>query len=157
VFLNNSNACSPETHYLQNSSEDELGFNYSTYPTAEVATPKDDLVIKGSNQGEAYLSSAVGGSVSQLSFKDNPRNHTPSTKGGGIRGKIRGFSRVSRRNLLRKFASINRTAFRAFKGRVFFITLTYPTEYPKDPKVCKKHLEVLRQRLEREYGDFATF
>jgi hypothetical protein len=124
--LNNPNTCNPETDYLQkNSSEDELGFNYSTYPTAEVATPKDDLVVKGSNQGEAYLSSAVGGSVSQLSFKSNSRKHTSSAKGGGIRGKIRGFSRVSRRNLLRKFASINRPVFRAFKGSLLFPDLSY--------------------------------
>lgn len=164
--MNNSNACSPETDYLQkNSSEDGPGFNYSTCPAAEVethkdtqvATPKDDLVVKGSNQGEAYLSSAVGGSVSQISFKDNPRNHAGSTKGGGTRGKIRGFSGVSRRNLLRKFASINRSAFRAFKGRLLFITLTYPTHYPENPEVFKKHLEALGKRLERKYGTLATF
>jgi hypothetical protein len=114
--------------------------------------------MKRSNQGEAYVCSAIGGSVSQISFEDSElSNRTGYTPSGGIRGKIRGFSRVSRRNLLRLLASINRTAFRAFKGRVIFITLTYPTDYPKDPKVCKGHLEALRQRLDREYGDFATF
>ncbi len=128
--MNTANTCNLGTnYYVQNLSEDDPGFNYGTYPTAEVATHKDNLLLKGSNRGEAYLSSAIGGSVSQLSFRDNTRSQTDSAKGGGIRGKIRGFSRVSRRNLLRKFASITRSAFRAYKGRLLFVTLTYPTEY----------------------------
>jgi hypothetical protein len=70
---------------------------------------------------------------------------------------IRGFSRVSRRNLLRKFASINRTAFRAYKGRVFSVTLTYPHVYPEDPNVCKRHLKAFYKRLKRRFGEFAGF
>jgi hypothetical protein len=77
--------------------------------------------------------------------------------GGGIRDKVRGFSRSSRRNLLRRLASINRRAFRAFKGRIIFVTLTYPKHYPKDPELCKRHLKALRKRLQREYGSFAAF
>jgi hypothetical protein len=172
VPLNNPNTSTADTDYVQNLSEEEQGFIYSTYPTVEVDTRKfnystystaeispygDNLSVKGSNQGYAYLSSAVGGSVSELSFKDNARNQSRSAKGGCIRRKIRGFSRVSRRNLLRRFASINRPTFRAFKGRVLFITLTYPTDYPEDPEECKKHLEALGKRLEREYGALATF
>ncbi len=43
--MNNPNSCNPDTdYYVQNLSEDEPGFNYSTYPTAEVATPKDTEV-----------------------------------------------------------------------------------------------------------------
>jgi len=78
-------------------------------------------------------------------------------RGGGIRDRVRGFSRASRRNLLRHLASINRSAFRAFKGRMIFVTLTYPCEYPKEPDVCKNHLKALRKRLQREYGSFAAF
>ena len=54
-------------------------------------------------------------------------------------------------------ASINRTAFRAYKGRVFSITLTYPHEWPGDTEACKKHLKALRKRLKRMYGDFAGY
>jgi hypothetical protein len=54
-------------------------------------------------------------------------------------------------------ASISRTAFRAFEGGLLFTTLTYPTDYPEDPEVCKKHLEAFGKRLEREYGALATF
>ena len=54
-------------------------------------------------------------------------------------------------------ASINRTAFRDYKGRIFSVTLTYPREYPEDPKLCKRHLEALRKRLKREFGKFSGF
>ena len=55
-------------------------------------------------------------------------------------------------------ASINRTAFRAFKGRVVCVTLTYPHEWPEDPQICKGHLKALRKRMERSFGaDFAGF
>ena len=70
---------------------------------------------------------------------------------------MRGFSRASRRDLLRRLASINRSAFRYFKGRLIFVTLTYPDEYPDDPELCKGHLKALRKRLQREFGPFAAF
>ena len=70
---------------------------------------------------------------------------------------MRGFSKVSRRNLLRKFARINRTVFRAYEGRVFAITLTYPTEYPDDPEICNRNLKAPYKRLTRKFGDFAAF
>jgi hypothetical protein len=155
--LNNLNTYKPDTDEIRNLSEDEQGFNYSTYPTAQEQISENNLVPEGANESYAYLSSAVGGSVSQLSFEDNARKQSRSAKGVSKRGKIRGFSRVSRRNLLRRLASINRSAFRAFKGRLLFITLNYPTNYPEDPEVCKKHLEAFGKRLEREYGALATF
>jgi len=64
---------------------------------------------------------------------------------------------VSRRNLLRRLAAINRTAFRAFEGKVFSLTLTYPKQYPDDPELCKRHLRAFLKRLERRYGPFAAF
>jgi hypothetical protein len=54
-------------------------------------------------------------------------------------------------------ASINRSAFRAYEGRLISLGLTYPSEYPEDPKQCKRHLEALRKRLERAYGPFSGF
>ena len=98
--------------------------------------------------------------MSTLSFEDTTiKNRLRPSKrlGGGIRDKVRGFSRESRRNLLRRLASINRRAFRAFKGRMIFVTLTYSHEYPEDPEVCKNHLKALRRRLQRKFGDFAGF
>jgi hypothetical protein len=98
--------------------------------------------------------------VSTLSFKDTKvsnRLSPPTRRGGGTRDKVRGFSRASRRNLLRRLASINRSAFRAFRGRIIFVTLTYPGEYPDDPELCKNHLKALRRRLRRKFGAFAGF
>jgi len=102
----------------------------------------------------------MGGSISSVYFEDYttrdqlyPRIH----RHRGIRGRIKGFSRVSRRNLLRRLASINRIAFNAFKGHLVSVTLTYPSEYSEDPRVCKSHLKALRKRLQRKYGPFPAF
>jgi hypothetical protein len=144
--------CSPPTN--------PTGFIYSSYRAAQTETHRDKPSSKSSHQDVAYLSSAVGGSVSTLSFEDTTTNNQLSSHrrcGGGIRDRVRGFSRESRRNLLIRLASINRRAFRAFKGRIIFVTLTYPHEYPEDPEVCKNHLKALRRRLQRKVGEFAGF
>src|SRR5918996_3922165 len=87
--------CSPPT--------DPPGFIYPTYQAAGTEASRDKPLLKDSHQGVAYVSSSVGGSVSTLSFEDtktsnrlSPRKH----RGGGIRDRVRGFSRESRRNLL---------------------------------------------------------
>jgi hypothetical protein len=177
--MNNLKELNPVPTSVQTSSEDPLGFIYSSYRAAQTEThrdmpslvypsyqaaPTETLIdkpsLKGSHQGVAYVSSSVGGSVSTLSFGNTTTNNrlSPSTRrGGGIRARVRGFSRTSRRNLLRRLASINRSVFKAFKGRLISITLTYPHEYPEDPEVCKNHLKALRKRLQRKYGDFVAF
>src|SRR5918993_6069917 len=137
--------CSPPT--------DPTGFIYPTYRAAGTEASRDKPTLESSHQGVAYVSSAVGGALSTLSFEDTTIKNrlSPSKRlGGGTRDKVRGFSRESRRNLLRRLASINRAAFKAFKGRLISITLTYPHEYPEDPEVCKNHLKALRKRLQRK-------
>jgi hypothetical protein len=145
---------------VQESSEDPRGFIYPTYRAAPTETQRGKHSLDNSHQGVAYLSSAVGGSVSTLSFEETTfkKRLKPSKRlGGGTRDRVRGFSRASRRNLLRRLASINRRAFRAFKGRMIFVTLTYPREYPEYPDLCKRHLKALRKGLQREFGTFAAF
>jgi hypothetical protein len=145
---------------VQTSSEAPPGFIYPTYRAASTETQRDMPSLKGSHQDVAYVSSAVGGSLSTLSFEDTTTKNRLSSHrrcGGGIRDRVRGFSRTSRRNLLCRLASINRRAFRAFKGRMIFVTLTYPKQYPEDPELCKGHLKALRKRLERSYKSFAAF
>jgi hypothetical protein len=148
---------------VQGSSEDSLGFIYPTYRAAGTETHGEKPSPKSSHQRSAYVSSAVGGSVSSLSF-ENPKTSNqlsppspPLRHGRGVRDRVRGFSRESRTNLLRRLASINRASFKAFKGRLISITLTYPHEYPEDPELCKNHLKALRRRLQRKFGDFAGF
>jgi hypothetical protein len=100
------------------------------------------------------------GSVSTLSFEDtaNRSGLGPRTRrGGSTRYRVRGFSKASHRNLLGRLASIDRDAFRAFEGRVLFVTLTYPHVRPGDAEVCKGHLKAFRKRLQREYGPLAAF
>src|SRR5919112_339450 len=144
--------CAPPT--------DPTGFIYPSYRAAGTETQRDMPSLESPHQEVAYVSSAVGGSVSTLSFEDTATKNRlrPSKRlGGGTRDKVRGFSRASRMNLLRRLASINRDTFRAFKGRMIFVTLTYPHVYPDDPELCKNHLKALRRRLQREFGTFAAF
>ena len=136
------------------------GFIYRSYRAAGTEAHTEGLPLKGSHQDVAYVSSSVGGSVSTLSFQDTTTKNrlSPSShRDRGIRGKVRDFSRASRRNLLRRLATINRNAFRALKGRMVFVTLTYPHQYPDNPELCKRHLKALRKRLQRQYGPFAAF
>jgi hypothetical protein len=157
VLLYNSNTRNPVTN-LQNQPEDPTGFIYRTYSAGRREDYEEKPIKAGSNQAEAYVSFAIGGSLSQISFEVSKIKSRPASNlGGGIKGKVRGFSRVSRRNFLRKFACINRTAFRAYKGMVFSVTLTYPHEYPEDPEACKRHLKALYKRLKRRLGEFAGF
>src|SRR5215213_2324096 len=142
---------------------DPTGFIYPTYRAAPTETHVEKPSPKSSHQPSAYVSSAVGGSVSTLSF-ENPKTSNrlsppspPLRHGRGIRDRVRGFSRESRTNLLRRLASINRGAFKALRGRIIFVTLTYPHVYAEDPEVCKNHLKALRTRLQRMFGDFAAF
>jgi hypothetical protein len=118
------------------------------------------LVMNASDPDVAYLSTAVGGSLTTVSFQDptiGRQVNSSKAHSWGIKGSVKGFSRVSRRNLLRRLASINRMAFRTSKRRLISVTLTYPTEYPEDPRVCKSHLKAFRKRLQREFEPFAAF
>jgi hypothetical protein len=142
--MDSPNGRPPTTNARHRPSEEPPGFSYGAYsavsyhscPTVSGETQSSTPSLQQTDQRDASVSYAVGGSVSSVSFDDtkigNLRVGTPPPRrrGGGLRGKVRGFSRVSRRNLLRRLASINRTAFRAFEGKVHFLTLTYPKQYP---------------------------
>jgi hypothetical protein len=158
--MNNLKELNPVPNSVQTSSEAPPGFIYPSYRAAPTSTHSDKPSLKSPHRGVAYVSSAIGGSVSTLSFEDTKTSNRPSPsrhRSRGIRERVRGFSRPSRTNLLRRLASINRGTFRAFRGRIIFVTLTYPHEYPEDPELCKRHLKAFRKRLQREYGSFAAF
>ncbi len=151
---------SPESDIPCAQPADPTGFIYGSYRAAPTETHRDKPFLKTSHQGVAYVSSSVGGSVSTLSFMDTTSRYQlgPHTRrGGGIRDRVRGFSKASRRNLLRHLGSIDRGAFRASKVRIIFVTLTYPHEWPEDPEACKGHLKAFRKRLQRQFGSFAAF
>jgi hypothetical protein len=158
--MNNPKERNPVSNDLQETSEDPPGFIYPTYRAAGTETHRDMPSLESQHEEVACVSSSVGGSVSTLSFEETITKNQlgpPRRHGRGTRSKVRGFTRASRRNLLLRLASINRRAFRTFKGRMIFVSLTYPHEYPEDPEVCKNHLKALRRRLQRKFGDFAGF
>src|SRR5688572_16120903 len=112
--MNNLKERNSVLNSLQESSEDPPGFIYPTYRAAPTETHRDKPSSNSLHQGVAYVSSSVGGSVSTLSFEDTKISNQLSSHrrcGGGIRERVRGFSRESRRNLLRRLANINRSAF----------------------------------------------
>jgi hypothetical protein len=77
---------------VQESPEDPPGFIYPSYRTAQSVIKRVQRPLKGSHQPSAYVSSAVGGSVSTLSFEDNKNSNRlspPRHCGGGIRDRIR--------------------------------------------------------------------
>ena len=121
----------------------------------------------------AELEYAEGGSLAKLSFnKRRGVNRHPnlspegsegsdgsrpsSTKnGGGRRREVTGLSPQSRLRFFRALASIN---FDECRGKVLFLTLTYPKgQSPTDPQVWKEQLEKLRKRLDRQYGKVPGF
>ena len=158
--MNNLKELNPLPNGVQESSEESPGFIYPTYRAAPTETQSEMPSLKSPHQGVAYVTSSVGGSVYTLSFEDTTTKSQITLRrrcSGGIRDWVRDFSRESRTNLLRRLASINRGAFKAFKGRMIFVTLTYPKQYPEDPELCKRHLKALRKRLQREYKSFAAF
>jgi hypothetical protein len=158
--MNNLKELTHIPNRVQETSKDPLGFIFPSYRAAPTQPYRDKPSPISSHQGVAYVSSSVRGSVSTLSFEDTKTSNQLSShrrRGRGIRDRVRGFSRASRTNLLRRLASINRTSFRAFKGRIIFVTLTYPHEYPQDPELCKRYLKALRKRLQQMYGPFAAF
>jgi len=88
---------------------------------------------------------ASGGSLVSLKIP-----WASSTPPGGSRGRVVGFSKASRRRMLRLVNSIDRRQVEP--DQVLFVTLTYPGEWPRDPQAWKRHLEAFRMRLERRWG-----
>ncbi len=102
------------------------------------------------------ITSAVGGSLSILTPRKDKKlgSGTPRISRGN-REAVRGLSASSRLRLLRELAKIN---FSKIKGRVLFVTLTFPRDkWPPDPKIWKRNLQKLKYRLDRKYGKISGF
>jgi hypothetical protein len=115
---------------------------------AHISPPSHPHGPKSPKQDGAYVQSAKGGSLSKLSFGRSDRKAKPPRRGGGRRREIKGFSRASRRRLLRLTASIN---WDRFQAKAYFLTLTYPDDWPDDPQIWKRNLDTLGKRLGRRY------
>lgn len=66
--------------------------------------------------------------------------------GGGLRGKVTGFSSSSRRRLMRLVGIVDQRC-----DPPLFVTLTYPGVWPEDGRVWKRHLDNFSKRLERKF------
>ena len=87
--------CSPPT--------DPTGFIYPTYRAAQTETQRGKHSLDNSHQRSAYVSSAVGGSVSTLSFEDTKTSNrlSPSRRRSSAHIKSLG-STLSAKASLRK-------------------------------------------------------
>lgn len=84
----------------------------------------------------------LGGSLLRCS---KPKIGENERVGGGLRGKITGFSKNSRRRLLYTMGKILRSMM------PYMITLTYPAEFPAEGVVWKNQMRSWWQRLKRRY------
>ena len=82
-------------------------------------------------------------------FKASPGG-TGEQIGGGVRGQIDGFSYASRRRLMQTIGKVRRDA-----DLPAFVTLTYPFDFPEDPKVVKRDLDNFFKRLRRKFKNEA--
>jgi hypothetical protein len=67
-----------------------------------------------------------------------------------IRGKVQGFSRASRKRMIRDCAKMG-------KAIPIFVTLTYPAEYPADPSQWKRDLDTWWKRVIRKNPEMSAF
>lgn len=67
-------------------------------------------------------------------------------RGGGVRGRIRGFSRSARRSLMLLHAKIDQQ-----QALPLFVTLTYPAEFSHEPGQWKRDLDTFAKRFRRRY------
>lgn len=69
---------------------------------------------------------------------------------GGKRGVVRGFSKSSRRRMIRELATIRNEC-------EFFLTLTYPDLFPvAEPRTWAAHFEAFRRRFERAFDGWSA-
>lgn len=123
-----------------------------TRPAVRVYAEEPDIGAVGNtslSELNASAHFAHGGSVAKAS-RDRTRQEGGPAHGGGPRGVIDGFSYASRRRLMRFLGELERTA------RPYFVTLTYPDDFPTDPETWKDDLHKFRRRLERRVSNVAA-
>jgi len=107
----------------------------------------DNRIITGHEEVEPAAADAVltfgpGGVIVKQAWFG-----IPPFGGGSRRGAIRGFSRSSRRRLMRKSAMVDWSAC-----PTYFVTLTYHDDFPVDYRDGTADLKAWRKRLDRAFG-----
>ncbi len=105
---------------------------------------------------QPMITAYKGGSLSTLEFpKKESKTLSRKRIDEGKRKVATGLSSSARLRFLRKVAKVN---FLKIKGKVLFLTLTYPkSKWPTNPKVCKRNLQNFRKRLQRKYDGITGF
>jgi hypothetical protein len=98
--------------------------------------------------GDYVVSIARGGRCSEWKEKGRPR---PGC--GGERSSVRGFSKASRRNMLRVVNSINQAAV----TDIYFATLTYPEQHKPTWATIERDRDVWCKRFARHWGSESAF
>jgi hypothetical protein len=87
---------------------------------------------------------------SLISVSKNRLNPYAGQKRSWTRGKIKGFSKASRRRLMRKLAVLDKNKLPQF------MTLTYPKIYPLQSEVWKYQLDKFIKRMKYRFPDFCA-
>lgn len=119
---------------------------------AERAQGLSSLHISPDQREMATALVALGARMLQL-HRTRPPLGPDDERPGGPRGKVNRFSAGSRRRLMIKLNSLNRTK----PLRATLITLTYPGEFSRDARQWKRDLDTLNKRLTRKWGGFPIF
>ena len=106
--------------------------------------------------GDARIKVCVNG----LSMKVN--GVPGMNRGGGLRSEIKGFSNQSRNRLRQALMLIDWESVAADRenaawGSAFFVSLTYPKNYPDDSKIIKAHFRAWVERVVRALGKVGIF
>ena len=116
----------------------------------EVKITVDNRMLWEGRQ-KAKLITYEGGTL--VEFRRDRYYTTTTKKRGAVRGAIRGYSKKSRRRFMKMMGRIRWDDV----GMGSMITLTYPAEWPGDPKKWKRDLHTWLKRLERIIGKKCLF
>lgn len=125
--------------------KDAVGSNTTIIPspnkTGRGITPQYTL-----NDGGGKARFWAGASLVQVK-RPSPNSllRVTSKGAGGNRSYVSGFSPASRLRLMRLLATLRRDCV------PIFVTLTYPSVWPSEPKEWKRHLDNFRRQLFRRY------
>lgn len=111
-------------------------------PNVGTSAVRSSLNISADESGHGSARFWLDGSI----IKVNHPSVNQKQLGGGLRSVVCGFSRSSRRRLMQKLAMLDQ------KARPYFVTLTYPKEFPLESTQWKRHFDNWCKRLHRRYS-----
>lgn len=123
----------------------DVGLSIGAYLTA----PKPEMLMNG-HECLDYALELQGNLI-----LSKPRKHIRPDRihnGGGVRGKVSGFSKASRKRAMHALGKYDR----AEVAQALFVTLTYPADYP-DGRKAKRDWDVFVKRLRRKYPKVGLF